>query len=109
MAAIYKVLGQVKPSANTLTTAYSTPAGSSAVISTIVVTNLGPTSTTYRIAIRIAGAAISDKDYIAYDISLPTLDSIALTLGVTLAATDVVSVMSYSGLVNFNIFGSEIA
>ena len=109
MAAIYKVLGQVKPSANTLTTAYSTPAGSSAVISTIVVTNLGPTSTTYRIAIRIAGAAISDKDYIAYDISLPTLDSIALTLGITLAATDVVSVMSYSGLVNFNIFGSEIA
>jgi hypothetical protein len=109
LAAIYKVLGQVKPSANTLTTAYSTPAGSSAVISTIVVTNLGPTSTTYRIAIRIAGAAISDKDYIAYDISLPTLDSIALTLGVTLAATDVVSVMSYSGLVNFNIFGSEIA
>ena len=109
MAAIYKVLGQVKPSANTLTTAYTTPAGSSAVISTIVVTNLGPTSTTYRIAIRIAGGAISDEDYIAYDISIPTLDSIALTLGITLAATDVVSVMSYSGLVNFNIFGSEIA
>jgi hypothetical protein len=103
------VLGQVKPSANTLTTAYTTPAGSSAVISTIVVTNLGPTSTTYRIAIRIAGGAISDEDYIAYDISIPTLDSIALTLGITLAATDVVSVMSYSGLVNFNIFGSEIA
>lgn len=103
------MLGQVKPSANTLTTAYTTPAGSSAVISTIVVTNLGPTSTTYRIAIRIAGGAISDEDYIAYDISIPTLDSIALTLGITLAATDVVSVMSYSGLVNFNIFGSEIA
>jgi hypothetical protein len=108
MPSIYKVLGQVKPSANTLTTAYSTPAGSSAVISTIVVTNLGPTSTTYRIAIRVAGAAISDEDYIAYDISVPTLDSVAFTLGITLAATDVVSVMSYSGLVNFNIFGSEI-
>ena len=109
MAAIYKVLGQVSPSANTLTTAYTTPAGSSAVISTIVVTNAGPTSTTYRIAIRIAGAAISQEDYIAYDISVPALDSVALTLGVTLAATDVLSVESYSGLVNFNIFGSEIA
>jgi len=109
MATTYKVLGQVKPSANTLTTAYTTPAGSSAVISTIVVTNLGSTSTTYRIAIRIAGAAISDEDYIAYDVSIPTLDSLALTLGVTLAATDVVSVMSFNGLVNFNIFGSEIA
>jgi hypothetical protein len=109
MPSIYKVLGQVKPSANTLTTAYTVPAASSAVISTIVITNAGPTSTTYRIAIRIGGAAIAIEDYIAYDISIPALDSLALTLGVTLATTDIISVESYSGLVNFNIFGSEIA
>lgn len=108
MAAIYKVLGQVKPSANTLTTAYTVPAASSAVISTIVVTNAGPTATTYRIAIRTGGAAISPEDYIAYDIAVPAVDAVALTLGVTLAATDVLSVESYNGLVNFNIFGSEI-
>jgi hypothetical protein len=47
--------------------------------------------------------------YIAYDISVPPLDSLALTLGVTINAADVVSVESYSGLVNFHIFGSEIA
>jgi hypothetical protein len=69
--------------------------------------NLGPTSTTYRIAIRPSGAAIDYKHYIAYDISIPTLDSLSLTLGVTLASTDVVSVESYSGLAVFNIFGSE--
>lgn len=109
MAAIYKVLGQVNPSANTLTTAYTVPSATNAVISTIVITNMGPTSTTYRIAIRAGGAAISLEDYIAYDISIPTLDSIALTLGVTLATTDIISVESYSGLVNFNIFGSEIS
>jgi hypothetical protein len=109
LAAIYKVLGQVNPSANTLTTAYTVPSATNAVISTIVITNMGPTSTTYRIAIRAGGAAISLEDYIAYDISIPTLDSIALTLGVTLATTDIISVESYSGLVNFNIFGSEIS
>jgi hypothetical protein len=109
MPTTYKVLGQSKPAANTLASAYTVPSSTSAVISTIVVTNLGPTSTTYRIAIRAAGASISDEDYIVYDTSLPTLDSIALTLGITLAATDVVSVMSFSGLVNFNIFGSEIS
>jgi hypothetical protein len=109
LAATYKVLGQVKPSANTLTTAYTVPAASSAVISTIVVTNAGPTPTTYRIAVRTGGAAISQEDYIAYDISVPALDAIALTLGITIAATDVLSVESSSGLVNFNIFGSEIA
>lgn len=107
MATTYKVLGQVQPSANTLTTLYTVPAASSAVVSTIVVTNLGPSSTTYRIAIRPSGAAIDNKHYIAYDISVPTLDALSLTLGITLASTDVVSVESYSGLAVFNLFGSE--
>jgi hypothetical protein len=109
MATTYKVLGQAKPSANTLTTAYTVPSSTEAVVSTIVLTNLGPTATTYRIAIQKNGASISQEMYIAYDISIPTLDSLALTLGLTLDAADVISVESYNGLVNFNIFGSEIA
>lgn len=103
------MLGQVNPSANTQTIAYTVPSATQAVISTIVVSNLGPTATTYRIAIQPAGASLIQKHYIGYDISVPALDSIAFTLGVTLATTDVISVMSFSGLVNFNIFGSEIA
>ena len=109
MAATYKVLGQSRPSANTLTTAYTVPSSTEAVVSTIVVTNTGPTSTTYRIAIRTNGASASIGQYIAYDISIPTLDSLSLTLGITLDAEDIISVESYSGLVNFTIFGSEIA
>jgi hypothetical protein len=109
LAATYKLLGQVRPSANTLTTGYTVPSATEAVISTIVVTNTGPTATTYRIAIRPNGASASIGQYIAYDISVPTLDAVALTLGITLDASDVISVESYSGLVNFTIFGSEIA
>jgi glucose-6-phosphate dehydrogenase assembly protein OpcA len=109
MATSYKVLGQIKPSANTLTTAYTVPSSTEAVVSTIVVTNLGSASTTYRVAIQKDGASISQEMYLAYDISIPSLDSLALTLGVTLNAADVISVESFSGLVNFNIFGSEIA
>jgi hypothetical protein len=109
LATTYKVLGQSRPSANTLTTAYTVPAATEAVISSIVVTNTGPTSTTYRIAIRPNGATAAIGQYIAYDISVPTLDSLSLTLGITIDATDVISVESYSGLVNFTIFGSEIA
>lgn len=109
MAATYKLLGQVRPSANTLTTAYTVPSATEAVISTIVVTNTGPTATTYRIAIRPNGASASIGQYIAYDISVPTLDAVALTLGITLDASDVISVESYNGLTNFHVFGSEIA
>lgn len=109
MATTYKVLGQEKPAANTLTTAYTVPSSTEAVISTIVVTNIGPAATTYRIAIRKNGNSITSAMYIAYDASVPTLDSVVLTIGVTLDAADIISVESYSGLVNFNIFGSEIA
>ena len=109
MAATYKVLGQVQPSANTLTTLYTVPSSTETVISTLVVANLAGYPTTYRIAIRPNGETIANKHYIAYDISIGSLDSVTLTLGITIDATDVISIESYSGLVSFNLFGSEIA
>lgn len=109
MATTYKVLGQSNPAANTLTTAYTAPVATKAVVSTIVVSNQGAGATTYRIAIRPAGAAIAQTHYIAYDLTIPALDSLIMTIGLTLDATDVISVESYSGLVNFSIFGSEIS
>jgi len=109
VASVYKVLAQSNPSASTLTTAYTVPADRATVISTVVITNYGPSPASYRIAIRPAGASITQPMYIAYDITVPALDASALTLGLTLATTDVVSVYSSTGLVNFNIFGSEIS
>lgn len=109
MPSVYKVLAQSNPSANTLTTAYTVPADRATVVSTVVITNFGPSPASYRIAIRPAGAAVTQAMYVAYDITVPALDASALTLGLTLATTDVISVYSSSGLVNFNIFGSEIS
>ena len=102
-----KVLGQVNPSATTATTLYTVPSGKTAVISTLVVANLSSTAATYRIAIRVAGSALSNEEYIAYDIALSGNDSIALTLGITLAATDVVTVYASTANVAFNAFGDE--
>lgn len=108
MPTVYKVLGQSFPSANTLTTAYTVPSASSAVVSTIVVANLGGAPTTFRIAIRPAGAAIENKHYVVFDSSIAPEDSVTLTMGITLAATDVISVESFNGQTSFNIFGSEM-
>jgi hypothetical protein len=102
-----KVLGQVNPSATTATTLYTVPSGKTAVISTIVIANLAATAATYRIAIRIAGSALSNEEYIAYDVALSASDSTALTLGITLGATDVVTVYASSANVAFNAFGDE--
>ena len=102
-----KVLGQVNPSATTATTLYTVPSGKTTVISTLVVANLSSTAATYRIAIRIAGSALSNEEYLAYDVALSGNDSTALTLGITLAATDVVTVYASTANVAFNAFGDE--
>lgn len=108
MATNYKVLGQANPAATTLTTLYTVPSATQAIVSTIAVTNLSASTITYRIAVRPAGAAISNSHYIAYDTALTANNSTMITIGVTLGATDVVSVYASSNAVNFSAFGTEI-
>ena len=108
MAATYKVLGQSAPSATTNTDVYTVPSATSTVVSTITVCNRSAVAVTYRIAIRPAGASIANQHYIAYDIALAANDTTALTLGVSLATTDVVTVYASTANLTFNIFGSEI-
>jgi hypothetical protein len=104
----YKVLGQVAPSATTATTLYTSPAATQAVVSSLVVANRAGTPATYRIAIRPAGATLSNEHYIAYDVALGAADSTTLTLGITLAATDVITVYASTANTSFSVFGSEI-
>jgi glucose-6-phosphate dehydrogenase assembly protein OpcA len=108
MPTVYKVLGQSAPSATSNTTLYTVPAATSAVVSTIVVANRAATSATYRIAIRPAGATLANQHYIAYDVTVGASDSTTLTLGITLAATDVITVYGSTANLSFSVFGSEI-
>ena len=108
MATIYKVLGQVHVAAITNTTLYTVPAATSAVCSTLVVCNMG-NSTTYRIAVRPAGATIADQHYLVYEAAINSYDTTMLTIGVTLAATDVITVYAGTADVNFQVYGSEIS
>lgn len=107
MTTSYKVLGQVAPAAATLTTLYTVPAATSTVVSTLAVCNTGNISTTVRVAVRPAGAAIESKHYIVYDTVVSTQDSLFFTIGTTIATTDVVSVYAANAVVSFSAFGSE--
>lgn len=108
MTTTYKVLGQSNPAATTDTTLYTVPAATQTVVSTITVANLG-TSGTFRIAIRPDGASIANQHYIAYETSLNANDTITFTIGVTLDATDVITVRASNTSFAFQAFGSEIA
>jgi hypothetical protein len=106
--ATYKVLGQSTPTATTNTDLYTVPSGKQTVCSTLVIANRSVSGTTFRIAVRPAGAALADQHYIAYDTTIAANDSIFLTLGVTLAETDVVTVYTSANTLSFNLFGSEL-
>lgn len=108
MATTYKVLGQSNPAATTATTLYTVPAGTSAVISTINICNQAVATGNFRIAVRPGGETLAAKHYIAHDTVLAGLDSIAMTMGISLAATDVVTVYASSSTFSFSAFGAEI-
>jgi hypothetical protein len=108
MPTIYKVLGQSNPAATTNTTLYTVPSATQAVVSTLSVSNLG-VSTTFRVAVRPAGATLANQHYIVFDSAINAGSSVYLTLGVSLATTDVVTVFAGTANVAFGLFGSEVS
>lgn len=109
MANSYSILGQADLTDTNLTDVYTVPAGTETVISTIIIANRTASATTFRIALKPDGAAISNSMYIAYDVPLPASDATTLTLGITLNATDVVAVQAGdANAVSVNISGTEI-
>ena len=109
MAVSYKVLGQSKPAAATATTLYTVPAGAGnyAVVSSLVINNLTGDLTQVRVAVRPAGVTLEDKHYIIYENGVSPYQTQVFTIGITLAATDVVTVYDTNGKCAFNLFGSE--
>lgn len=108
MPSTYKVLGQVTTNPAATNNVYTVPASRAAIVSTINVANLGANADTIRIAIRPAGATLANIHYIAYGVVVPAGSVFTMTIGVTLATTDVITVYSTTGNSAFNVFGSEV-
>jgi hypothetical protein len=108
MANVYKVLGQSSPNATTNTDLYTVPALTSTVASTLTICNRG-SATVFRVAVRPSGSTISNLHYIVYDAYINANDTVFLTLGLTLATTDVVTVYSGTANLSFGLYGQEIS
>jgi hypothetical protein len=109
MGITYKVLGQINPTAHTATTVYTVPALTSTVLSTVTVCNQSANTATFRLAVRPSGESLAAKHYVNYDTPVPGNDTVSLTLGITLAATDVLTANANTSSVSVNAFGSEIS
>jgi hypothetical protein len=108
----YKTLGQLAAASAVSATepiyTVGTATGTQAVVSTITVCNRGTAATVYRLAIRPNGTAVSNSHYIAYDAPIAGNDTIALTLGVTMDASDTLGAYAGNANLTFNAFGAEI-
>ena len=108
MTTVYKVLGQITPTANTMTTLYTVPSGNSAVLSTLSICNQGTGNANVSLAICVANTAVTTSQYIVNNATCVANDTIFLTLGVTLAATDTIRANCSIANVSFAAFGSEV-
>jgi hypothetical protein len=108
MANAYKVLGQVGDASLNDVTLYTCPASTETVISTIVICNRETAANTFRIAVRPDGATLANEHYLAYDVNIDASDSVTLTLGITVNATDLITVGASDANVSFSAFGTEI-
>jgi len=109
MATTYKVLGQSAPGATTATTLYTVPSATQAIGSSLTVANRETAQATFRLAVRPAGASLANQHYVAYDVPIGPNDSVFLTLGLSLAATDVVEVYASTANLSFGLFGTELS
>lgn len=109
MANEYKILGQSKPAALTLTTIYTVPAGKSAVVSDIGWTNQAASDDAVRVSLAQNGAADDPKQYLYYDLACAPGDAFAAQRGWSLGAGDQIRVYSRDGSSSFTVTGVEIS
>lgn len=105
----YKILGQSAPAVTTNVDLYTVPAATQTVVSTISVTNDTTAAATFRIFVRQAGAAAGAVNTLYQDAPLAANSTLMITSGLTLAATDVITVQtSTANAITFQAFGSEV-
>lgn len=108
MATVYKILGQSRPLNTSNADLITVGASKCHVLSTLTVCNTTATAATFR-AFATTGAAGDQGNAIAYDVSVGGSDTLCLTLGVTMDASDKLIVRSgTASALTFTAFGSEI-
>lgn len=110
MATTYKILGQSAPANTSNADLITVGAGKSQIISTLHIANATTSDATCRVFARIAGAAAAASNSILYDVTVPASGFIALTEGISLAATDVLTIRTgTANALTFTAFGTEIS
>ena len=110
MAVAYKILGQSAPANTSNADLITVASARSQIVSTLVINNTNTSAASARVFARIGGATAATSNAIIYDAIIPANTTVSYTLGITLAATDVLTVRTNTAnYLTFTAFGSEIS
>jgi hypothetical protein len=110
MATAYKISQiQGTSSSSTYATLYNTGASTTAVVSTIAICNTENTAATYRIGIMGSAGSPDAAEWIVYDSSVSSNDTVFLTVGIALDNNKFIRVSSSANTVTFSAYVSEIS
>lgn len=84
------------------------PSATNDIVSTLYVANQTSSTQYFRIALRQAGATLANQ-WLAFDTPVAPNSTVAWTTGISLAATDVLTVQASSNLVTFTATGARVA
>jgi len=109
MAQAYEILGQISPTANTLTNVFVTGASSSAIVGTITLHNFSDSNTSYSLVVRPINESIDNKHFIIRGGILPARELITITGAVTLNSSAILAANTGGSSVSINAYGVEIS
>lgn len=108
MANSYKILGQINPSANAITNVYVTDASVSAIVSSITITNLTDSNSSYSLIVRPINETLSDKHFIIRGGIIPTREQITIASAATMNSNVILAANTNNSDISFQAFGVEI-
>ena len=108
----YKILGQVQPTGNILTTIYTVPAATNTMISTITICNQSVNTVSINVAANVSGSAVTTKNFIVSSYSLGAAETLVLEPRISLNVGSILSAnitgANAASNVSINAFGVEI-
>lgn len=96
-------------STGTFATLYESPAGTTAVISTIAICNTASAALTYRIGFASSAGTPADEDRLVHDATVSGNDTVFLTIGISIPAGTFIRISSSANTSAFQAFVSEVS
>lgn len=108
MPQLYEILGQISPTANTLTNVFVTTSSMSSIVGTIVLHNFSDANASYSLVVRPINETLSAKHFIVRGGILPAREQISITGAVTMNSSVILAANTNGSSVSINAYGVEI-